>query len=239
MQPIKGSRIVLAAFSLTGAFAPLGCRTPSAEHGDGLPGSEPLRWAPSIRAGHLWPEPQGERLFTVTVGKEAPAPLTVRAASRPDGWREITGSWSAVDVIRTASGALQTKAEHDLRNRVTVAYDPPIPLLPARLGSGQPTSGEAEVHVINASNNSTRDRGICRYTVALAGLQRVETPAGAFDAYIVKTCRELHLNLARAEVTWWSAYVPGRGLVAHHQVEEVRAMNLFSTRRVFDLYLAR
>jgi len=115
MQPIKGSRIVFAALSITGAFAPLGCQTPSAERG--LPGNEPLRWAPSTRAGHLWPEPQGERLFTVTVGKAAPAPLTVRTASRPDGWRETTGSWSAVDVIRTASGALQTKAEHDLRNR--------------------------------------------------------------------------------------------------------------------------
>jgi len=95
------------------------------------------------------------------------------------------------------------------------------------------------VHVINASNSSTRDRGTCRYTVALAGRQRVKTPAGAFDAYIVKTCRELHMNLARAKVIWWSAYAPGRGLVAHHQIEEVWAMNLFPTRRIFDMRLAR
>lgn len=163
----------------------------------------------------------------------------MRTASRPDGWPETTGSWSAVDVIRSAFGALQAKAEHDLRNRVTVAYDPPIPLLPAHLRSDPATSGEAEVHVINASNNSTRDRGTCRYTVALTGRQRVETPAGAFGTYIVKTCRGLHMNLARAKVTWWSAYVPGRGLVAHHQIEEVRAMSLFPTRHVFDMYLAR
>ncbi len=233
------SRILCLAACLPVGLVLSACRAPSPEHGAGLPGSPPLRHARSIAATHLWPQTPGPRQFSAIVDGEAPIPVASQTSPRDPGWRETTGSWSSVDIVVDGDGALTTAEEHDLRNRVIVRYNPPLVLLPGRLVLNEAASGQSQVHVTNQKNDATRDRGTCRYDVVLAGRQRVETPAGAFDAYIVKTTRVLDLNLAHATVTWWSAYVPRKGLVAQYQTEEVRIMKLFPTTRTIDLRLDR
>lgn len=238
MQPLAifpfGQTAVLVLFiSLTA------CQTSGPILDGGLPGSGCMRPAPPINARDLMLVETTGTTFRITKGENLGATTQFSLKRQGDSWRAKLTGQNTVQMSVTAEGSIIANHEDDLENTVRVHYAPPLLLMPARLAMGQPAEGQSDVKIINLLDGTVRTRGRCRYRIELAGRQIVSTPAGQFDAFVVKTRREMDLGIANASITWRSAYVPGKGRVAHHLVKQVRLLGLIPTESTREIRLTR
>ncbi len=148
------------------------------------------------------------------------------------GWVFTYEGYQQVWLRAEADGALRIVREDDLDEEVQVTYEPALLMLPTKLEIGEAISETVTMTVRSLDGSQLRSVGTCINTVTLLGVQTVSTPAGAFEAVIVETRRQVQLPIARVEVQIISAFVPGRGQVAERVVQKVRALGLFDTEEV-------
>lgn len=154
------------------------------------------------------------------------------------GWILSIGELRRV-YMREEEGAVLVTREEELDENVSITYTPALRMLPASLTLNRPQEFDCQVVVRNLKDQSVRDKGDCRYSVEYIGEQRVQTPSGEHVASIVRSTRQINLNLASVRVALQTAYVPARGAVVQ-RVEEVRRMlGLFSSRSVEESRLAK
>ncbi|MCX5658939.1 MAG: hypothetical protein NTW19_04365 [Planctomycetota bacterium] len=156
-----------------------------------------------------------------------------------NGWTLAIGDLRVVNLRLDPDGSVLVTREDELGDNLSVTYTPAIRMLPATLTPSQPQEFDCQLVVRSMKDQSVRDKGDCRYTVEYLGTQQVQTPAGEFTAAMVRTTRQMNLNLASVRVTMLTAYVPEKGVVVQ-RVEEVRRMlGLFSSKSSEESRLAR
>lgn len=145
-----------------------------------------------------------------------------------------------VDMTHNDKGEWLLPRECDLGEKVEVLYDPPLLMLPHTLSTTEPTQpATVKMTVRHLDGGGERDKGECTYTVALLGTQRVTTPAGVFDAYIVRTVRRLNLGLAKGTVTVDTAYAVERGIVIERVTENLKAVGFITMKKESEFRLAK
>ena len=236
MRWIRQSRNGLWLLTVTLVWAS-GCRTAPVGGDGGFPDEGPLRPASPVTSSDLARPRDVSIVYKVTLGQDAGRDRLLIVQGDDQGWLATLTGWNRLRMSRTALGAVQTHFEEDLVSQVRVEYDPPVTVLPARLAVGQPFEGESSVRVFSLHDGSLRTRGTCRYRVELIGRQMITTPAGRFDAYIVRTRRHMKLSLADAIITWTDAYDPKRGQVAHRLVKKVRLLGFLPTQSMREMRL--
>jgi len=214
-----------------------GCRTAPVAPGEGFPGDQPVRPAPAVASTDLMEPRDATVVYKVTEGPDAGRDLVLVVVTDDQGWIATLTGWNRVRMTRSEQGAVLTHFDVDLASKVRVDYDPPITILPPRLAVGKPFEGDCRVQVRNLDDGSLRTRGTCQYRVELIGRQIVTTPAGEFDAFLVRTHRHMKLTLADAVITTLDAYGPQRGQVAHRLVKKVRLLGLVPTQSSREMRL--
>lgn len=215
----------------------IGCCATAKTPGAGFAGSGPLRPAPAVAATDLLKPRDATVIYKVTEGPDVGHDRALIVATDVQGWVATLTDWNQVKMSVTDTGAVLTHFDVDFASKVRVVYQPPITVAPARLVMGAPFEGESNVEIRNLHDGSLRTMGKCLYRVELIGRQLVQTPAGRFDAFIVRTRRHMQLTLADAIVTSIDAYVPERAQVAHRLDKQVRFLGLLPTRSVREMRL--
>lgn len=177
---------VLAVATTPIPFLLSACTTP------GSFGTGDTRMAATIRTGDAWDydELNGynrERVAQVGYVAERgdPPALRVEVKGKP-----LSGLRSGQLEDHAAPWVVKQDAVYDFENR----YDPPLPLLPARLEPGATETWQSMV------KHDEKDRAL-RWHVQIeaSGIERVNVPAGSFDALPVRrTIRFEHPDFFRA-----------------------------------------
>ena len=155
------------------------------------------------------------------------------------------GQWveSAKDVrilnYGEVDGGIGLPREEDFDEGVIVTYDPAFILMPKELVAGKPFESKTKMTVLNRGSGSKKAGGTCSYKVELVRQEKIQTPAGAFDAYLIRTTRDISLDLASVKVTVQTWHVPGKGMVASHVKQTTAALGIFSSEKVEAWKLAK
>ncbi|MDX1682127.1 MAG: hypothetical protein R3336_03305 [Phycisphaeraceae bacterium] len=169
--------------------------------------------------------------------KKASSLLRRRYQTEEGAWRVSTGD--QVDHLVLDEAATLVKTEIVPGDKVRTVYKPAIPIIPARLKPDQPVEGEVDVTIYNLKGGGVKEKGTCRYRIELLGRRTITTPAGKFEAVLVRTHRQFDLNLAEAEVTLDTHYLVDRGIV-HQKVHRItRPLGLFKTEKIYHLHLGK
>ncbi len=191
-----------------------------------------------MAASALVSKSPAERTFQIVEGPNAGQTCRQTIEAVTDGWRLTLEGFDIVQLSLHEDGTLLTIQEEDITSRVRVHYDPPLPILPARLAVGHSLEGESRVEIRNLSDGSVRTKGVCKYHIELFGRQWINTPAGRFDAYVVQANRQMALDMATVDVTLLNAYVPGKGQIAQTLAKKVLVMGLFPTQSEREIRVA-
>lgn len=156
---------------------------------------------------------------------------------------DTTFAWTALEQRRTLlrrgdEGGIVIPEETEWADNSHVQYDPPIPLLPPTLRTGEPVEAEAAMTVLDRASGNRRAAGNVTVSIELLGERQVQTPAGPFDALVIRSQRRIRLDLASVDVTIDAAYAPGIGMVRQTIERRTRALGLFGGTKTETLELA-
>jgi hypothetical protein len=138
-------------------------------------------------------------------------------------WRRRTPDGRIEHIGQAKDGAWVIHATEDLKFAATTVYDPPFPLLPAKLEPGKSVTTESKMTVHDRNNPKViKDRGTCTRTLTAQSIQMVTTRAGQFECYRIASSITAKLGLADVttqSVVW---YVADRGPIAAYHHEKVQ-----------------
>ncbi len=183
-----------------------------------------------IPADKLIPATDASGAFQVMVGPD-------KGAIRPFTRTFKNGKWVIFEkgdhrgfYHLDKQGRIILDREDDLHENVQVDYDPGIVVLPAIVGNGSPLpSGKVTMIVKNLKTGRQRDHGTCTYQLTRIRREKLTTPAGTFDTYLVEQKRHLVLNLASVDLTIHTAYAPGVGTVLDTLWQTIHVLGLLTT----------
>ncbi|MEX2213677.1 MAG: hypothetical protein WD768_06095 [Phycisphaeraceae bacterium] len=138
-----------------------------------------------------------------------------------------------------SDGSVVMGREEDFGEKVTITYEPAFVLMPKTLEAGKPFEGTTKMTVLNRGSGTKKAGGTCKYKVELVRQEKVTTPAGEFDAYLIQTTRDISLDLASVQVTVLTWHVPGQGMVASKVNQKTQALGLFGSEKVEAWKLAK
>jgi len=208
------------------ATQPAGQHTPVVLTGD--QGVEPLesafplseRLQPKRRAG----------AYLVTEGARSGTAYEFTVSEEGETWLIDFPEYHASRRKFDASGDILILREDDEQEGVKVLYTPPI-RIPAKLEPGQVYRGKCKIRIVYKKSGRTREKGDVRYEVRLIGRKRLTTPAGTFDAVLVRQTRFLDLTLADVTVEITDAVAEGWGIVANRVDQTISAVGGLYSRK--------
>ncbi|MCX5658704.1 MAG: hypothetical protein NTW19_03155 [Planctomycetota bacterium] len=191
-------------------------------------------------AGELVPLKARHGAYSIQVGKKQAQIVPFRfEPGEESSWTLTLEGRSVARFTRGEDGSLLVPRESDLNERVEVTYEPGLRVLPGKWEPGKPSECTSKMVIRNSKDGSLKEKGTCSIRVELVGKERVTTPAGEFDAMLVRETRQIRLRMAKADVTCETWYVPGVGEVAERSVTTTKALGLFGGKEVSESKLAR
>lgn len=154
-----------------------------------------------------------------------------------DNWHITLQGVRATTLQQTPNGAIQITREDEHNEGVWVTYDPPMVLLPARVAMDSPIEHRTRMTVHNRTNGSLRDQGWCTYQIELLGRKTTNTPMGLKEVYVMRTTRQIELQLADVQVVSETTYLPGVGWLSERINRITKPMRLFEVHQTESLQL--
>jgi hypothetical protein len=244
------ARALVLAFALVAA----GCATPETtgveEPAPVFAVLETLPPAGVVAAGDLFPATPARRVYTVIDEHGVPTGDRLVETRRPRGGDGSDGGDGGdggaggdggdggdveidfgedltlyLRVNEDGSVEQYAAAAHD--QQALTRFDPPLTLAWAELPAGEKRESRSDMRVVDARDpRRERESGRALRTIEYAGDDRIETPLGALLAQRVEVSFQAKLRLAqvrRAETIW---VVPGMGVVARDDREQLRILGL-------------
>lgn len=167
--------------------------------------------------------------------------IVVRLVEAEDGqsWRALVGDRYESVFRINEEGDLVTGVEIDREENARVSYEPAIPVLPAEMVVGEVIEGEVRMVIRDLRRGTVRQQGPCRYELELLGRRAVATPAGTWEAWIVRTRRTADFGVAGFVLDQHEAYVEGVGRIAGHSVRRIRVLGAWLAPQTEELLLKR
>jgi len=191
------------------------------------PLSDPLsvaRWEP------------GEWTYVMTSGARRGTTLrevleSIEATGRGETWKRTIGDQYTLYVSRTAEGSLVLPSEIAHIHKAVVSFDPPLSYLIAALEPGATRVYDGRMDVYHAGSPDAKwYSGRMRATTVYAGKYRIRTPAGTFNATLVKTDYKIDiLAVVSVTDTLYTFYAEGTGKVAEAEHQRISTVGLFHT----------
>ena len=155
-------------------------------------------------------------------------------------WRYAVGSKEAVFIKQMPDGSLTFLTEEDFEQGVITRYEPPEPDLLTGLAPGDSRSSSVGVQVSDLSDPSeVSHTGTLAVTYSYLGAYKVTTPAGVYDAALIKWAYKGEVGPAKVDDTQYRLFAPKVGMVASVDKLEVSALFLYHSHSKFGKVLAQ
>ena len=155
-------------------------------------------------------------------------------------WRYAVGSKEVVFIKQMPDGSLTFVTEEDSEQGVITRYEPPEPALLTGLSPGDSRSSSVAVQVSDLSDPSeVTHTGTLAVTYSYLGAYQVTTPAGVYDAALIKWAYKGKVGPAKVDDTQYRFFAPKVGMVASVDKLEVSALFIYQSHTKFGKVLAR
>jgi hypothetical protein len=123
---------------------------------------------------------------------ESVAPIG--ASARGETWKRAVDRESTLYLRETGDGSLVLPSQITHPHHAVVYFEPPLTYLIAGMAPGESQRFEGRMDVYSANNPAVKwYSGTIRATTVYAGVYRITTPAGAFQAALIKTEYEIDI----------------------------------------------
>ena len=130
-------------------------------------------------------------------------------------WERTSGGYFVETLAMRTPTELALLSWTDERHGVAIQIEANSEILDAPIGPEETVTTHSAIAVSRRRSRGPRvHRGRLTTTYTYEGAFRVTTPAGAFDAILLRTDRDIHVGPARARDTRFSFYADGVGKVA-------------------------
>jgi hypothetical protein len=176
-------------------------------------------WTYRITAGPRRGQTERERLTPIAT------------TPRGETWERAVGQEYTLYLRRTPDGSLVMPSEVAHSHQALVQFDPPLSYLIAGLGPGERRVFDGKIDVYSSSSPAMKwYSGKIQAATTHAGAYRVRTPAGTFDAVLIRTEYRIDiLAVVSVRDTLYTFYAEGIGKVAEAEHRRISAMGLFSS----------
>jgi hypothetical protein len=198
--------------------------------GDPAPG-RPLRDPVGIarwEAGEWWYRlTAGARRGKTELESLTPIGLTPRGET----WKRTVGREYTLYVRQTADGDLVMPTEIAHAHGARVSFDPPLSYLLIGLEPGERRTFDGKMEVYSAEDPSVkRYSGRIRATTMHGGVYRVKTPAGTFDAILIRTDYKIDIfTVVTVTDRLYTFYAEGVGKVAEAEHRRTSMIGMFNS----------
>jgi hypothetical protein len=168
--------------------------------------------------------------------------VVTRLERDPSGasWRYAVGSKGVVFIKQTDDGSLVFVSQEDLDQGVISRYAPPEPGLLNGLAPGDSKASTIAVKVYDLSSpQEVAHEGSLDVTYSYLGAYKVTTPAGSYDAALIKWAYEGKVGPAKVDDTQYRFFADNVGMVASVDKLEVSAFLVYQDHTKFGKLLAQ
>lgn len=125
-------------------------------------------------------------------------------------------------------GDIVMSAEIEYGDNAITTFDPPLVIAYAKLPAGTERSSQAKMRVVDLKNPAhQKETGTAKRTIKYVGDQRIKTPLGEFVAKRIEVHFTADLKFAHADDKTTYFVVPGKGIVAEQDINQVRILGAF------------
>jgi hypothetical protein len=155
-------------------------------------------------------------------------------------WRYAVGAKSALAIKETADGSLVFVSQEDFDQGVISRYTPPEPGLLAGMKPGDSKAFTIDVKVSDLSSpQDVEHEGTLNVTYRYIGAYQITTPAGSYDAALIKWAYSGKVGPAKVEDTQYRFFADKVGMVASVDKLDVSAMLVYKKHTKFGKVLAQ
>ena len=155
-------------------------------------------------------------------------------------WRYAVGTTGLVFIKQMKDGSLTFVTEEDADQGVITRYEPPEPGLLTGLAPGGSRSSSIGVQVSDLSDPSVVSHsGTLEVTYSYIGAYKVTTPAGTYDAALIKWAYQGKVGPAKVDDTQYRFFAPKVGMVASVDKLDVSALFVYHEHSKFGKLLAK
>ena len=173
-------------------------------------------------------------------GQSEPHVVT-RLQGDPSGanWRYAVGAKSVLLIKQTDDGSLVFVSQEDLDQGVISRYAPPEPGLLTGMAPGDSKDFTIDVKVSDLSSpQDVAHEGTLDVTYSYIGAYKITTPAGSYDAALIKWAYNGKVGPASVEDTQYRFFAEKVGMVASVDKLDVSAFLLYKKHTKFGKVLA-
>jgi len=125
-------------------------------------------------------------------------------------------------------GDIVMSAQIEYGDNAITTFDPPLVIAFAQLPAGTERSSQAKMRVVDLKDPShQKEAGSATRMIKYVGDQRIKTPMGEFVAKRIEVHFTGDLKLAKADDRATLFVVPGKGIVAEQDTDQVRILGAF------------
>ncbi len=182
----------------------------------GLLAEPPASTVQELEAGELFPLVPSESTFEVVDG-DGEGRQVVLEVSPADGegrWEVRFGDYNILHLSELPDGSVLLTALDVLTQGQTVLYEPPVVLLPNKIGPDGTWSASGSARVVNRETQEVVHKGEYQHRVLPITRERFATPAGDYEGFLVPIEQTVDLEAAAVIRLWLDlGFFPGKGLV--------------------------
>ena len=155
-------------------------------------------------------------------------------------WRYAIGSTGVVFIEGTDDGSLTFVTEEDTEQGVLTRYEPAEPGLLSGLAPGDSKTSRVAVKVYDLSSpDDLAHEGELEVTYSYLGAYKANTPAGSYDAALIKWTYEGKVGPAKVEDSQYRFFADNVGMVASVDKLDVSAFLVYQDHSKFGKLLAQ
>ena len=240
IRKVWTTQVLLLLAAALGGCASTGDPPPPPPRAEAYQNATPtIQVTKPVDAAALLTTADTEAAVTITTDNGEPTSQRMTWEKTDTGWtRTITGH-SIAYLWLGPDGSVVLPREDDLHEKVRVEYDPPLLVLPARLGEGEIKRVTSKVAVTVLETGAPRASGECVSTIAEIHERQIKTPAGTVNAYVVRQVRSMSLSVAKVGVVIDTSYAQVGGLVEQEYWEARKMLGLFGKQSHTKILLER
>jgi hypothetical protein len=168
--------------------------------------------------------------------------VVTRLERDPTGasWRYAVGDKGLVFIEQMKDGSLVFVTEENAEEGVVTRYEPPEPGLLTGLAPGQSRTSSIGVEVSDLSSPEVvSHKGMLEVTYSYLGAYEVTTPAGAYDAALIRWTYKGEVGPAKVDDTQYRFFAENVGMVASVEKLDVSALLVYQNHPKVGKLLVR
>lgn len=188
------------------------------------PLTDPLKWVPLENTTWSYRMISGDQKGQIVDHKFS------RLERDPSGatWKVEIGNTDILFMRKTDSNDVEFVSHPELDTGLVTAYQPPAPLLVHDMKPGQSRKKQFDVKVYYMNEpEKVKHSGSLELTLTYVGAYEVTTPAGKFEAALIKSDYKGKVGPAKVDDVQYRLFVEGVGVVAMIEDKSVSAYLLY------------